>query len=83
MKGNHKKSVARQPKQPKKRASMLSFEMNAGLDIEPNLSTYVDDSWKTIEERQITFDETDDINERVRLRNLITQQKARMYTSIR
>ena len=83
MKGNHKKSVARQPKQPKKRASTLSFEMNAGLDIEPNLSTYVDDSWKTIEERQITFDETDDINERVRLRNLITQQKARMYTSIR
>ena len=57
--------------------------MNAGLDIEPNLSSYVDDSWKTIEERQITFDETDDINERVRLRNLITQQKARMYTSIR
>ena len=44
---------------------------------------YVKESWKTIEERQITFDETEDIDERVRLRNLITQQKARMYTSIR
>ena len=83
MKENLKKGAARQPKQPKMRASSLSFEMNAGLDIELNLTSYVDDSWKTIEERQITFDETDDINERVRLRNLITQQKARMYTSIR
>ena len=51
----------------------IVLDVNQGTKIDYGLQKYVDSSWKTIEARQVTFDKTVDIDERVRLRNLITQ----------
>ena len=51
----------------------IVLDVNQGTKIDYGLQKYVDSSWKTIEARQVTFDKTVDIDERVLLRNLITQ----------
>ena len=51
--------------------------------VDPPLYFYVLESWNQIDYQQRIFDQTVEEVEKIRLRNLITQQKARMYVRIR
>ena len=43
---------------------------------------YIADSWNSIDQYQLINDKESNPGEHVRLRNLITQQKARIYSRI-
>ena len=43
---------------------------------------YIADSWDSIDQYQLINDKESNADEHVRLRNLITQQKARIYSRI-